>query len=103
MHGNAAPARDIADDVVARHGVTALGQAHEHIVLALDDDAAARVRILLFLAARFFLRLRLDGMLRLRELFRLRVLSIFLAKARKHLIRREPAEADGGVKIVDVI
>ena len=43
MHRDAATARDEADDVVARHGVAAMGQTDQQaaVALALDDNAVA--------------------------------------------------------------
>ena len=39
MHGYAAPARDIAHNVVARHGIAAASEAHQHAAAALHIDA----------------------------------------------------------------
>ena len=39
VHGDAAPARDEADDRIARQRRAALGEAHQHVVLAGDLDA----------------------------------------------------------------
>ena len=43
MHRNATTARDEADDVVARHGIAAMGQTNQQaaVALALDDNAVA--------------------------------------------------------------
>src|SRR5262249_4952850 len=42
VHGDAAPARDEADDLVAGERIAALGVAHEHVVDAGELDRAAR-------------------------------------------------------------
>src|SRR3954462_13897969 len=43
VDGDAAPERDVADDRVARHRPTALGQAQHDVVDALDADAVRGV------------------------------------------------------------
>ena len=46
VHRDAAAAGDEADDVVAGHGVAAVGEVHEQIGVALDHNAAVDVALL---------------------------------------------------------
>ena len=90
VDGNAVAARDIADDVVSRQGVAAVGELDEHIVVALDDHARARL-------------FALDGRLRHHDLFNIGgvALLVLLLETRHDLPQLDAAVADRRIKVLE--
>src|SRR6202034_1740812 len=92
VDGDAAAARDVADDVVAKNGVTTLGAVDHQIVLTAYDDGRV-------VHAENALHRR--GKLRLLLLLRRHRPERLPADFRDHLARRPFAIAEIGVEIFD--
>ncbi len=87
-------ARDKADDIVARQGVTAPREFNQHVVHALYGDAVTALAL-----GRFDLCRQNFGFLFLRAV----IFVIFLFDVGHQTNHRYPAEADGGIKIVQIV
>ncbi|MPM50585.1 hypothetical protein SDC9_97327 [bioreactor metagenome] len=94
MYGDAATARDVADDLIARQRIAAVAKANHHTGIALDDDAVDGY-------------MRLGRLIRvptadlLRDLRCLIVLFLELRKLMQHLVGGHAAKADRRVNVVD--
>ena len=94
VHGHAASAGDIADDLVAGHGVAATGEAHQHAAFALDVDAVGGL-------AQMALRLLVGNLLHLGQRGGLG-LALLLQQAADHIGAGDAAVAHRAVDVVEL-